>query len=817
MFYDASYFELSDEQYNRQFQARLKSERQAFLSHIHGNLSSFEREQYATLLFNRFLFLFFLQADGWLDHDSAYLFRRLQLSRYQSTTDHFYGHFMKTLFTQGFKKRLQSEKELALLGHLPAIHDDLFRPSLIEEFHPELFIPDEAFTRFFSFLGSYRWYLSEYPDLSCTRYAITPETLGSLFEQSVNQQHIGAYYTKNDVTSYITYNTILPLFYDLLACNDLVPQHPHPLLCQWQRLQADPDRYIYSPIKESRLLPGETELDYQARRKYYTTIRNTITSGAIKSIDDFITYNLNILRFMMDMLAQARQIEFIAYAYHLLQSISILDPTCGSGAFLLAALDLLFPLHEICLLRLRQLSGPSQEEDCNVNSPIRLDKLTILQDIISRNLYGVDIMEEAIEMCLMRFSLKLLSAIPPSDKDRDRKTAPLLAHHHLRVGNALACTCAQCSPPENAEPEKTSQTHCFCWHQAFPAISQQGGFDVIVGNPPYVEYIARTFPYALQNFKTLACANIYPCVVEQCRRLLSPNGRQGMILPLAAFSTRNMTPFLEHFHRWFPVTWLSFYHFRPSMLFSGEKVASIPTAIYLAKGSGQEQRFSTALQKWFQHERPYLLTGLSYCRVTIPPDAVNRHYYPKFGNEIENTIMSKVLLHCPVKTYLSKQSTSNTMYYRSAGGLYWKVFVNFPWPYHSTSNKQCTFEERYDRDIFVALFNSSLFWWYYTTTCDSFNLKDYMLFGFRFTYPEEGSVVQVLKARCGELMDDFRLHAQHLTRRSTASYTIYARKSKSIIDAIDQVLAEHYGLCKQELDFILNYDKKYRFDSSSFL
>jgi hypothetical protein len=339
---------------------------------------------------------------------------------------------------------------------------------------------------------------------------------------------------------------------------------------------------------------------------------------------------------------------------------------------------------------------------------------------------------------------------------------------------------------------------------------RQGGFSVIIGNPPYVEYNHRLFPYELHDFATLACANLYPCVVERSYQLLSHHGRSGMILPLAAFATRNMLPLLDGFLHWFPGSWLSFYHFRPSMLFSGHKAANIPTAIYLARAHGATQRFSTGLYKWQSEHRNRLFTQLSYCPVTTERDPQNRHYYPKFGHTVENSILHKVLKQDCVNRYLSAVPNENTMYYRSAGGLYWKVFINFPWPYRTTSNKQCSFLPGYDRDVFVALFNSSLFWWYYTVTFDSFNLKDYMLFGFRFSYPEDDLITRPLQTLCQELMHNFRQHARHLKRSNTGSYTIYARKAKAIIDEIDRVLARHYGFSAAELDFILNYDIKYR-------
>ena len=56
-----------------------------------------------------------------------------------------------------------------------------------------------------------------------------------------------------------------------------------------------------------------------------------------------------------------------------------------------------------------------------------------------------------------------------------------------------------------------------------------------------------------------------------------------MILPLAAFATKTKLPFLDRFYRWFPRSWLSFYHRLPSMLFDGGKGARISTAIFLGK------------------------------------------------------------------------------------------------------------------------------------------------------------------------------------------------------------------------------------------
>ena len=63
---------------------------------------------------------------------------------------------------------------------------------------------------------------------------------------------------------------------------------------------------------------------------------------------------------------------------------------------------------------------------------------------------------------------------------------------------------------------------------------------------------------------------------------------------------------------------------------------------------------------------------------------------------------------------------------------------------------------------------------------------------------------------CSKLMKDYRKNAVHTKRGNTKCYNISANRSKPIIDEIDELLAKHYGFTEEELDFIINYDIKYR-------
>ena len=142
-------------------------------------------------------------------------------------------------------------------------------------------------------------------------------------------------------------------------------------------------------------------------------------------------------------------------------TIRLLDPACGSGAFLIEAFDQLHATYQRSNDRLAELRGHRTLFD--------LDKR-----ILENNLYGVDLNEEAIEIC--RLSLWIKTA------ERGKVLTSL--DHPIRVGNSVV-----------ADP--AVHPKALDWQAAFPEVFAQGGFDVVVGNPPYVrqELLSDFKPY----------------------------------------------------------------------------------------------------------------------------------------------------------------------------------------------------------------------------------------------------------------------------------------------------------------------------------
>ncbi len=88
----------------------------------------------------------------------------------------------------------------------------------LESAYPGIEIPDEAFERLFAFFNEYHWHLDNRPLRKDNE--INPDVLGYIFEKYINQKQMGAYYTKEDITEYISKNTIIPYLFDAAAQKD---------------------------------------------------------------------------------------------------------------------------------------------------------------------------------------------------------------------------------------------------------------------------------------------------------------------------------------------------------------------------------------------------------------------------------------------------------------------------------------------------------------------------------------------------------------------------------------------------------------------
>ncbi|HKF36607.1 MAG TPA: DNA methyltransferase [Ktedonobacteraceae bacterium] len=788
---------------------QFKIEHDKFLAFIQGIPSPEHRRWYASITLCRLMLVYFLQKKGLLESDEDYLSNRLHAiqERYgKGVFFSFYRKLLSHLFLCGSELPPALQREP---GDIPHLNGGLLEEHPLERAYQDIQIADEAFEGILTFFQRWQWQLEDRTLVNDN--AINPGILGHIFEKYTNQsrKELGAYYTKEDITGYIATNTIIPFLFD--AAERLYPEAFLPGSAIWRHLQNHPDRYIYQAIQKgctlplppeiedgradasrrtnwnrpappAYALPGETWREVVARRKQYENIRHRIEAGEIRTINDMITCNLAIHTFACDLIERCEDVEVIQAFYTAISQMRVLDPTCGSGSFLLAALNVLEPLYSACMQRL--------DKDGN-------HQFFLLKSIIANNIFGVDISREVVEVCKLRLFLKLISRV---DSQKDLASLHTIVFN-IRTGNALLD---------------------FDWFIEFHEIMQKGGFDVITGNPPYVEYENVRKAYKLANYATFSTGNLYALTIERCASLLAPGGRFGMIVPSSATCTDGYLP-LQNILLAQSALHISSYSDQRGKLFD------IPhprlCIILYQKQPGTKSVFATPYLKLGRALRDSLFQRLAYAEVT---HQVRPGIIPRYGSYVEQSLHAR--LHSQshrLGDYRCKTGDHKLYYTRK---LSWFVQVTPFIPKirderdrvrNPSELKTLSFSFPEQADLAFVALNSSLFYWFVTTGSDCRNLNMREVLGFPLSLDKIAPATrQALCKLATRLAADLQAHSElrKMSFKHIGTLTIqclYPGRSKPIIDEIDRVLAQHYGFTGEELDFIINYDIKYRLGQAS--
>src|SRR3990170_3053682 len=248
------------ERVTKRFYDRFKTELALFLKFLKGIPDEDMQSWYASVMLNRLMFIYFIQKKGFLDNNTNYLRNKLAQSKNRGR-DRFYSDFLCPLFFEGFAKK-ESERSAEanqLLGKVPYLNGGLFLRHQIEELHGEhIQIADAAFEKIFEFFDQYQWHLDERPLRADNE--INPDVLGYIFEKYINQKQMGAYYTKEDITEYISKNTVIPFLLDTarVKCQVAFDNPEGPTV--WDLLRDDPDRYIYAAVRHGLREPPPDDM-----------------------------------------------------------------------------------------------------------------------------------------------------------------------------------------------------------------------------------------------------------------------------------------------------------------------------------------------------------------------------------------------------------------------------------------------------------------------------------------------------------------------------------------------------------------------------
>jgi hypothetical protein len=348
---------LDVERVTKRFYRDFQEQHDALLELIQGVTDERMRRWYTSVLLNRLMFIYFLQKKGFLDRgDLTYLRTKLEQTQKQGP-NLFFRNFLHVLFFEGFAKppAKRSSQAKAILGDIRYLNGGLFLRHKVEQENPKLDVPDHAFEALFDLFEKYSWNLDDTPGGRDDE--INPDVLGYIFEKYINQKAFGAYYTRTEITEYLCERTIHRLILDAVNTPDVAKRNPIPGV----------------PLRDYATL-GDMLLDLDAE------------------------------------LCQRLLME-------ILPGLNLLDPACGSGAFLVAAMKTLINIYAAVVGKIKFLGDRTLTRWLHgIEKDHPSVAYFIKKTIITDNLYGVDLMEEAAEIARLRLFLALVASAQTVDQ-----------------------------------------------------------------------------------------------------------------------------------------------------------------------------------------------------------------------------------------------------------------------------------------------------------------------------------------------------------------------------------------------------------------
>jgi hypothetical protein len=357
----------------------------------------------------------------------------------------------------------------------------------------------------------------------------------------------------------------------------------------------------------------------------------------------------------------------------------------------------------------------------------------------------------------------------------------------------------------------------FHWFVEFYGIMQRGGFDVIIGNPPYVEYSKVRKEYTVKGYTTESCNNLFALTTERSIALLSKQGRCGLIIPVSFSSSGALNPLRDVVAESSHMLWLSHFSNRPGKLFEG---AQNRLTIMLYHPSIAEGRvFSTPYYRWDARggERDSVFPTIEYTSL----GSLSRKFhglFPKTGTQEGVSIQQKLSNSRTVRHTITKAS-AHPVYWVRVPGYFCQFFLRPPkarpekgGPERDRGELKTIFarDSRQQRALH-AILNSSTYYQFYCIYTDGRHINPSDVYDFPLQM--EKFDAQLLDELCSlsvKLEECAMTNTSQWRKSGLLIDSVDFKPCKPIIDEIDRALAQHYGFTAEELDFIINYDIKYR-------
>ena len=759
---------------------------------------------YVKKLMGRIVFLHFLQKKGWLCGDTNFMLNTFSQSNRRSD---YLESVLEPLFfgilntetakrEQVFSRNGWQQSLVEKWASIPYLNGGLFERDDVDNLR--IVLPESIFSNLFSFLASYNFTVDE-NDPDDAEIGVDPEMLGKIFESLLEDNKAkGAFYTPKEIVRYMCKESLIAYLQTGIedeatkeSIRQFVTHHDSSYIGSkasplWGRLEgALRSVKICDPAIGSGAFPmGLLNELWRCREALEpmgsrVAMKKEIIENNIYGVDiERGAIDIARLRFWLSIVVDSEKAEPLPnFDYKFMQGNSLIESYQGC---------------DLSRISGRTVGRPSTSAQLVIGLDSHLSRKN-LQRLLREYFSVTDHQQKATMRQAINDEVKTL------------------------IRESLGGTTASLAKLNALDP--SANQDFFLWHTWFKDIFDNGGFDIVIGNPPYGAKVSdddkRYFKqkyYSANSHPKLGLkgsTDTFVVFIELGHGILNQTGNLAYIVPMSVGSSDALTSLQSIIEKSSKEIRISSYSNRPKQIFDA---ACVRTSIFMFCKSSESLThiYSTKLNR---------RTG----KLTIKNIIDNLQFvdskelkipgrYAKIGTQIEKQILNKMFSHkTSIKDYLD--TAGKEVYYRAAGGRYFNVVTNYPTYSSAEKSIKCK------HATLIGLFmSSSYFYFYQQVYTDGLNLKRSEIDSYPLPKLDiiDQETVNSLTSLYSRYLEDIERNAAIRYSSSTSTHNVSSYKeykivrSKSIIDEIDDYIGPLYGLTQDEIDFVKNYELEFR-------
>ncbi len=763
---------------------------------------------YVKKLLGRIVFIQFLQKKGWMgvvqgsewgSGDLSFLKNLFKYSNNEQKAD-FLDEILEPLFSGALDSDRRDNFDLfdtkvelpqGSVVKIPYLNGGLFERDSLDE--TVIKFPSEYFEFLFDLFDQYNFTIDE-NDPNDAVVGVDPEMLGRIFENLLeDNKDKGAYYTPKEIVYYMCRESLISyLQIGITNKEDL-----------------DSIELFVKTHDVAHLGGNESLLSKKIDQKLIDVkiCDPAIGSGA---------FPMGLLKELCQCRLQLEKASSLSQLKKFIIQNNIYGVDIEKGAVDIARLRfwLSIVLDENSPESLPNLDYKVMQGNSLLESFMGIDLSKVINKSKKKNnqqtslLFDSDASKDNINVYISKYFLES----DHSKKIELKKEIDAAVKDHLKI-----CVSGNEAIVKEIEKIKMPNEEFFLWHTYFNDIFNRpnnvSGFDIVIGNPPYGAKIKKELTVQIKNFykssntikgKQKGSLDTFTIFIELALNCLPKNGICNFILPLSITSSESMEGIHKLIFDSCEKIKICSFGDRPKTIFDSveQQVAIIK---FIKTNTKVKHLLSTEINKRFANESiDSMLEKMKFIDALEWSDLGK---IPKISYKIEQSILKKLNLfkNNIGQLFVNENAKGTFVYYRKAGGRYFKLVTMKTT--NSSAEGKLLVEKKYASFV-GAIMSSNLFYWYWLIYSDWHNLKiaEISRFPLQMNCFSDNDLSH-LTSLYNDYLSDLEKNSK-VMKSGLKCY--YARLSKQFIDKIDIFIGKKIGLSSDEIDFIINYDAKYR-------